>query len=101
MNTDDQNAAALARAAIRNGHERLNAPDAIAHSEAAHQLARETSCAHCDVLAEPVPVQGVRWVVQEHHALDCPRHDANTPGIHADPQIRLPPGWTTRGNGPI
>jgi len=66
---------------------------ALAFCDAALKLARETTCAHCDVIAEPIPAAGLRWIVQEHHELHCPRHDENTPGQHRDAQTFAPANW--------
>lgn len=62
----------------------------LAYCDAAMRLARETTCEHCDVIAEAIPAAGVRWVVQEHHELHCPKNDENTPGLHRDTRLYAP-----------
>lgn len=94
----DWNAEMLVRVAKANGHWLDNTtPEqdaiALAYCNAAIKVARETTCPHCDVIAEPVPAAWLRWVVQQYHELHCPRYDDNTPGLHHNVPLRLPDDW--------
>lgn len=91
---DQYDAEVLEKVAAANGHILDGTPAqralGLAYCEAAMQLARETTCEFCDVIAEAIPAAGVRWVVQEHHELHCPKRDENTPGLHHDAVLYAP-----------
>lgn len=94
----DHNEEMLIKVARANGHQLDDCtPEedelALANCEATMQVARKTTCPHCDVIAEPIPAGGLRWVVQEHHELHCPKHDENTPGLHRDVELYPPTKW--------
>lgn len=93
--TDNRNAEMLLKIGKANGYDLDATPGqhalALAYCDAALKLARETTCAHCDVIAEPIPAGGLRWVVQEHHEPPhCSKHDDSTPGVHRAGELYPP-----------